>query len=228
MGTDHVRMKQTVLCYSLAKALAMCKRVSSQHAIQTLLIQLLQHNNKKFSAEILTFLRFIDLADPIPALVETMLQLMRRKSNVVRHLASDVLQKIVEKPVTNEVISELARALNDQHDYVKRSACGALRRLGKRAATNDSVAELRRALINDQDDVFRSGVYLALYNMGEMVNRDEFFGHFTRDRIIEVCRRTKHMSGGIIECFLESSLWGGPDCREVTSGDVQITSREQL
>jgi hypothetical protein len=77
-----------------------------------------------------------------------------------------------EKAATNEVISKLVSALDDESEWVRESACEALGEMGEKAATNEVISKLVRAL-GDQSESVRENACDALGKMGEKAATNE-------------------------------------------------------
>jgi hypothetical protein len=70
------------------------------------------------------------------------------------------------KAATNEVISQLVRALGDKSEFVRRYACEALGKMGEKAATKEVISQVVSAL-EDKSEGVRRYACEALGKMGE-------------------------------------------------------------
>ena len=93
----------------------------------------------------------------------------------VRRDACIALGKIGEKAATNEVISQLVKALRDEKEIVRRDACIALGKIGETAATNEVISQLVKAL-RDEKETVRRDACIALGKIGETAATNEVIG----------------------------------------------------
>jgi hypothetical protein len=77
-----------------------------------------------------------------------------------------------EKAATNEVISKLVSALEDESEDVRSNACYALGKMGEKAATNEVISKLVNALGDESENV-RQYACEALGKMGEKAAMNE-------------------------------------------------------
>ena len=159
-------LKHCALQERLQYLLRTCTSLAEQSAIQTLLLQQLQTQDRTIAENVLSLISTI----PSPSSSAELFPLVRRHLDAqnwaIRKAAVTASAKLGEKVSTCDVINRLFISLRDSNRNVRSSACEALGSLGEKVTTSELISRLV-VLLGDRDDDVRWRACGVIGRLGE-------------------------------------------------------------
>ena len=149
-GTDN-----KIVCRQLLEILKRASTVKNSDTITKIFIDLLRQSNINVTKTVLYMICRLNLSYPTVSLMVAMFTALHVYDTNVNQNTRKIFRKVVEKPVTDQVICELVTALEGDEVDRKIDACQTLDIIDEQAATDEVINKLVAALEDDEIAVRR-------------------------------------------------------------------------